>query len=262
MTRASPPTPFTGTATDYARHRPPYPEAFLSALRGCAKSTGHGSLLDLACGPGRVAIPMARHFARVLAVDVEPDMIAVGEQEATARGVTNIAWLVARAEDLELARASIELITIGDAFHRLDQRAILAAALRWLEPRGAIATLGGEPVWRGTERWQLALVDVVDRWTRGAVRDHNAGPWGGPDRELLTAGFAVEVGEHTVERVWTCDELIGLMRSTSIASRQAIGDGADRFAAELRAALLAVDPNDRFPTRQRFSFTVGTRRTG
>src|SRR5438445_13790525 len=118
MSNPSTPTAFAGTATYYVRYRPPYPDAFLFDLRSHAKSTGFGSLLDLACGPGRVAIPMAPYFNSVLAVDVEAEMIAVGKREASRRGVTNIAWLVERAEDLQLPSHSVELITIGEAFHR------------------------------------------------------------------------------------------------------------------------------------------------
>jgi hypothetical protein len=66
MSNPSPPSAFAGIATHYVRYRPPYPDEFLSELRSHAKTTGYGSLLDLACGPGRVAIPMAPYFNGVL----------------------------------------------------------------------------------------------------------------------------------------------------------------------------------------------------
>ena len=152
MTRDSmAPDAFVGTASDYARYRPQYPDEFLADLRSVARTTGQGSLLDLACGPGRAAIPLAPYFRSVLAVDVEAEMIGVGKEEADKRGVTNIAWHVERAEDLVLPESSVELITIGEAFHRLDQQRTLMNAMRWLQRRGSLATLGGEPVWRGDE---------------------------------------------------------------------------------------------------------------
>jgi len=252
-------TAFTGTARDYARYRPAYPQAFLADLRSRARTTGHGALLDLACGPGRVAIPMARHFARVLAVDVEPEVVADGERRANACGIANIAWLVARAEALQLAPGSLELVAIGEAFHRLDAARVLVAALEWLAPHGAIATLGGEPVWRGRERWQRVLFEVVNRWTGGVLEDPNA-PWGGPVEPLRDAGLEVVEGEHATEHVWTTESLVGLMRSTSIASRRALGDDAERFASDLRASLLACDPSDRYMATQRFGFTIGLKR--
>jgi SAM-dependent methyltransferase len=250
---------FAGTADDYARHRPAYPDAFLAELRAVAQVTGQGALLDLACGPGRVATPLARCFRNVLAVDVEPGMIEVGKREAGRRGVTNIAWQVGRAEDVEVAAGSIELITIGDAFHRLDQQRTLTNALRWLQPRGSLASLSAEAVWRGDERWKRILVAVVNAWTDQSLRDANAPVWGGPGDTLRAAGLTVVDREVVVERVWTCDSIVGFMFATSIASRRRLGDNARNFEAELRTALLDHEPHDRFVSQQRFGFTVGTK---
>ena len=257
--RASSPTAFATTAHYYARYRPPYPAEFLFDLQLRAEVSGCGSLLDLGCGPGRVAIPMAPHFDNVLAVDVEAEMIAVGEQEAGRRGIANIAWRVQRAEDLELPDSSVELITIGEAFHRLDQQRILERAVRWLQPRGSLATLGAEPVWRGDEKWKRVLVDVVNKWTAQALGDPSETGWGGPVDELRAAGLEVEEHELVVERIWTCDSIVGFMFSTSIASRGVLGDKAGHFEADLRASLLDVDPGARFVSLQRFGYTLATK---
>jgi SAM-dependent methyltransferase len=252
-------TAFAGTASDYLLYRPPYPDAFLADLRALAKTTGRGALLDLATGPGRVAIPMAPHFERVIAVDAEAEMIDVGRREADRLGIENIDWRLQRAEALELPSASIELVTIGEAFHRLDQPRVLERAMRWLQARGAFATLAGEQVWRGEEPWKRVLVDVVNRWTHGALGDPNAVHWGGPVEMLSAAGLIVHEGEHVFERVWTCDAIVGYLFSTSIASRRVLGEAASDFADELRGALLACEPNDQFATLQRFGFTLGVK---
>jgi len=259
-TPADTPTAFTGTAADYVRYRPPYPESLLSALRARAGVSGSGALLDLACGPGRVALPMARHFARVFAVDVEPEMIDVGRREADRLGIANVEWRVQRAEELELPAGSIELVTVGEAFHRLDQARIVERALRWLAPRGAFATLSGEQVWRGRERWKRVLVDVVNRWTHGALGEPNDAAWGGPVELLRGVGLAVSEGECNIDIAWTCDSIVGLMYSTSVASRRVLGDDARAFEDDLRRALIACEPSGRFATQQRFAFTVGVKR--
>jgi len=248
---------FAGTASDYLRYRPPYPDEFLAQLRARAATTGRGVLLDLACGPGRVAMPMAPYFDRVLAVDVEPEMIDVGRSAADRLGVRNIEWRVHRAEELDLRGRSIELVAIGEAFHRLDQTRVVELALHWLRRGGGLATLAGEQVWRGRERWKRAVVDVVNRWTSDALGDPNDVPWGGPVDTLRSAGLAVHEYEYAVERVWTCDSIVGYLASTSIASRRALGGAARDFEGELRRALLACEPNDRFVTMQRFGFTLG-----
>ncbi len=225
-------------------------------LRARASTSGRGALLDLACGPGRIAIPMAAYFDTVLAVDVEAEMIAVGEQVARGRA-DNIEWRVARAEDLQLPAGSLELITIGEAFHRLDQRHVMQRALEWLRPGGSLATLAGESVWRGSEKWQRVLVDVVNAWTANALGDPNSVGWGGPIDAMRGAGLNVYEHESIVEYSWTCDTIVGFMFSTSIASRRVLGENADRFESQLRAALLAAEPSGRFPCRQRFGFTLG-----
>lgn len=144
-------TAFAGTANDYVAYRPPYPDAFLSHLRNAAGTTGHGILLDLACGPGRIALPMALHFRHVVAIDIEPEMIALGKQRANQLGITSIDWRVTPAEQLQLAPASVELVTIGEAFHRLDQKRILHLASEWLIVNGSLATLAAEAIWSGHE---------------------------------------------------------------------------------------------------------------
>jgi hypothetical protein len=202
---------------------------------------------------------MAPYFNGVLAVDVEAEMISVGEREARRRGVTNIAWLVERAEDLQLPARSLELITIGEAFHRLDQERVLKHALEWLQPRGSLATLGAEPPWRGPEAWKRVLVDVVNEWTGQALGNPNEARWGGPSDELRAAGLEVEERESVVEHIWTCDSIVGFMFSTSIASRRVLADEASDFETDLRRALLEVEPSNRFVSMQRFGFTLGVK---
>jgi hypothetical protein len=41
--------------------------------------------------------------------EIEAEMIGVGKEEADKRGVTNIAWRVKRAEDLELPESSVNV---------------------------------------------------------------------------------------------------------------------------------------------------------
>ena len=129
----------------------------------------------------------------------------------------------------------------------------------WLTRGGAIATLGGEPVWRGPEPWKRVLVDVVNEWTNDALGDPNSSIWGGEIYALSAAGYRVEEHEIAENTTWTCDSIVGFMYSTSIASTRVLGQNAAAFEAHLRAALLACEPAGKFPGRQRFGFTLGVR---
>jgi SAM-dependent methyltransferase len=260
MSTQSSKTAFSGTANDYASYRPPYPDAFLFHLRNAAGTTGHGLLVDLACGPGRITIPMASHFRRVVAIDIEPEMIAVGKQRASRLGITSIDWRVMPAEQLDLAPASVELVTIGEAFHRLEQNRILQLASQWLIRDGYLATLGGESIWSGHEPWKRIVVAVANRWTNISLAEPTAAPWGRPFEIFSTAGWQVAEYQMHVEMVWTTDSIIGFMRSTSFASANVLGDKVSQFEADLREELLAFAPDDRFPADQRFGYTLATRK--
>ena len=148
---------FKGTAGDYTRYRLPYPQALCEALVADARAgvgtragadgdvgavadaRGTGRLLDLGCGPGRVVLRLAPSFATAMAVDPEPEMIDEGRQIAADLGIVNIDWVVSRAEGLRIPDESIDLVTIGDAFHRLDQRFVAERVRGWLRGNGALA---------------------------------------------------------------------------------------------------------------------------
>ncbi len=112
---------YRGTARFYDEFRVAYPQALLDDLLVRAEITGAGRLLDLACGTGQITFGLTSHFAEVWAVDQEPETIEFARAKARARGVDNVRWIVGRAEDVD-ADSSFELVTIGNAFHRLQRR--------------------------------------------------------------------------------------------------------------------------------------------
>jgi SAM-dependent methyltransferase len=232
---------FAGAAEAYLRFRPPYPRAMLDDLVARAAPAAGGALVDLACGPGRVALDLAGAFGAVLAIDLEPQMVAVGAREAARRGIGNVTWRVGRAEDAEIAPGSVDLITIGEAFHRLDQPAITARAMVWLKPGGCLATMGVRGPLDGGEPWEVRLASVARRWFPKGWAQGAAGAEIGPgsfERVLRRDGFiAVETRDFSEPRAWSFEALLGYLHSTSVCSLRALGDGAAAFEAELRAAL-------------------------
>src|SRR5579872_174544 len=157
---------FAGTAGYYARFRLPYPrqmiEHLLAQRRGAARRE---TLLDLACGPGRLTLPLAPSFADVIAIDLEPEMIEEASQQARRRGVTNVTWRVGKAEELAIPEASLGMITCGEAFHRVDQKRVLENGRRWLRSGGTFVILGGTSTSDPAASWQRTVTDVVRKWT-------------------------------------------------------------------------------------------------
>ena len=232
---------FAGTAAAYLRYRPPYPAALLTDLLARAARPPDAALLDLASGPGRLALDLAASFDEVWAIDLEPEMVAVGAEAAVRRGIVNIRWSVGRAEDALVAPNTVDLITIGEAFHRLDQALILERALVWLKPGGCLAILGTDGVLVGGEPWKVAAAGVAQRWmaTGWALgrADADLAP-GAPERRMRQAGFTdVESRAFVEPRAWSFEEIVGYLHSTSVCSEKALGEDAPIFEADLRAAL-------------------------
>jgi len=261
---------FSGTADAYARFRPPYPHKLLDDLRRRAGVAGDGRLLDLACGPGRVTLPFARHFREVWAIDQEPEMVEVARARAERQGLTNIRWMVGRAEEVEAAPGSFELITIGEAFHRLDQPTIAARAMTWLAPGCCLATLGCFSPMVGQEPWHDVLRAAVRPWARSDAttnlpsQELSSRPRGAEtERDVLTGHGFGHVGTFGFPHphVWTVDSILGNLRSTSRFSRRALGHDVERFDAEVRRALLAFDSGNRYPETLRFGYGLFRRPT-
>jgi|HubBroStandDraft_1064217.scaffolds.fasta_scaffold100745_2 SAM-dependent methyltransferase len=259
------PDAFAGAALAYARYRPPYPRPLFDDLLARAASPADGALLDLACGPGRLALDLAASFRTVWAVDLEPQMIEVARLAADRRGLDNISWFVGKAEDLIAPQAAFDLITIGEAFHRLDQALIAQRALGWLKPGRWLATLGCQGVLAGQETWQKTVAQVAHHWMArafpggwGVARDGvEVGP-GSEARALRAAGF-VEVTDRSFHepRDWTFEEIVGYLQSTSVCSKKALGGDFAAFEAELRTALLDPGETQTFHETMTCGYTMG-----
>jgi SAM-dependent methyltransferase len=237
---------YRGTARDYDRFRVPYPRSLIDDLAERSGATGRGRLLDLACGTGQVTFALAGRFGQVWAVDQEPDMTGLVREKAEAAGQGHIRVLTSAVEDLPAPGDFFDLVTIGNAFHRLPRGVVAASTLRWLRPGSFLALLySGENPWVGGAPWQHAMAGVVDHWmTRSGGRDRIPAGYERDRRErpdpavLEEAGFEV-LGEHRfpTDHVWTTETLTGLVFSTSILSRAALGGQAGDLEADLRREL-------------------------
>jgi SAM-dependent methyltransferase len=236
---------YRGSAGYYERYRLPYPEAMLADLIERAEVSGHGRLLDLACGTGQLAFPLRRWFGEVWAVDREPDMVEMVRAKAEAQGAEDVRPIVSDAEVLDAEPDYFDLVVTGNAFHRLNRDLVAGRILGWLKPGGHLALCWSSQPFLGAEDWERALAAVVERWqvALGAQGRIPAG-WDlsrqrRPDLEVLAgAGFEV-AGHHefTAEHRWSVPELAGLIRSTSFLPASVIGDQAAAFDADLAASL-------------------------
>lgn len=259
---------YRGTARAYDKFRPPYPAGMIADIARRTGSDGTGRLLDLACGTGQVTFALRGSFAEVWAVDQEPGMIEVARDKAEQPGQADkVRFVTCAAEDLVAPREHFDLVTIGNAFHRLPRTALAPAIFGWLRPGGYLGLLWGGSPWFGDEPWQHALAATMQRWQHrlgaderipsGYQEDRDARP----DADILTeAGFEV-VGRYpySVSLEWTADGLAGYLASTSVLSAAALGEHAAEFDADLRRELGARQPDGRFSQQTELSYDLARR---
>jgi SAM-dependent methyltransferase len=240
---------YRGTAAFYARYRPPYPASLLEDLAARLPVSGKGRLLDLACGTGQVALPLAKRFSEVVAVDQEEEMVAYGRAEADASSLTNIRWILGSAETVGV-EGTFELVTIGNAFHRLKRQVVAERAFSLLEDGGGIALLWSDPFGRGDSEWQSAMGALFDHWmSKLEITDRVPAGWQEaidqrPHEEVLVrAGFEY-LGKHRFfsDQTWTAETFIGLVYSTSFLNREALGENREAFEADLSRLLRSYEP--------------------
>jgi ubiquinone/menaquinone biosynthesis C-methylase UbiE len=100
-------------------------------------------VLELACGTGRVLLPLAREGFRVTGLDISPAMLEVARRKAVAEGLADLITFV-EGDMREFAlegRFNLAFVAINSFMHLLttdDQLAALACIRRHLNPGGLL----------------------------------------------------------------------------------------------------------------------------
>jgi len=129
-------------------------------------------ILDIGCGAGLFAEPLARLGGDVLGIDPAPASIGVARRHAEETGA-KLAYRVATAEELAAEAARFDIVTAMEVVeHVADPARFVAAAASLLKPGGlflastlnrtlksfALAIVGAEYLLRwlepGTHRWE------------------------------------------------------------------------------------------------------------
>lgn len=83
--------------------------------------------LDIGCGPGRITIPLARAVGpsgRVIAVDVQPEMLGRVEAKARAAGLANISFVQAAMGTGALAVAPVDRVVLVTVLGEIPERRV------------------------------------------------------------------------------------------------------------------------------------------
>jgi ubiquinone/menaquinone biosynthesis C-methylase UbiE len=167
-----------------------------------------GTVLDVGCGTGTLAIALAAGGAQVIAVDGDPDVLALAHAKPGAGAVQ---FRKGTATALPLAGESVDRVVMSLLLHHLGaqaKRAALAEARRvlrpggrlhvadWGRPRGALPRAGA---------WVLQRVDDAE-----SLREHLDGALA----DVIASSGLVDVTLRARMRtVWGSLELLSARRT-------------------------------------------------
>jgi SAM-dependent methyltransferase len=254
------PTIYAGAAAHYRPGRPPYSPRLEAVLAEELGLDGSGRFLDGGCGPGILTIRLAHLFEEAIGLDPDPAMLAEGRRAADERGLTNVRWVRARAEELpEAAPGPYRLVTFGQSLHWTDEARVAEAVYDMLEPGRAMAmivhTVEGRPVPPnpGAPPIPHAEIEAIVQRYLGPTKRAGQGP--APVRThrfedvLVRTRFGAPTsifvpGIPDLER--NSESVLSGYFSFSWSAPHLFGDRVDEFAADVRELLAARSPDGVF----------------
>ena len=96
---------------------------------------------DIGAGTGYFSFRLAAkvNAGKVLAVDIQPEMLDLLKQAAAARNVTNVEPVLGRIDDPNLPAAAVDVALMVDAYHEFDHpREMMQGIVRALKPGGRV----------------------------------------------------------------------------------------------------------------------------
>lgn len=163
---------FSGDVAEYyARFRRGYPEQIFETLQEYFALSPDDSVLDLGCGTGQLAVPLASRAGSVIGMDPEPDMLRLARESAGERGVSNITWVLGADTDVPALgallgqRPSLAMTVVGQALHWMRHDELFRELFPLFRARGGVAVVAnGTPLWLQDTGWSRALRTCLERY--------------------------------------------------------------------------------------------------
>ena len=196
---------------NYSRYRPRYPRQLVEWLQAECGLSPTQMVADIGAGTGQLAELFLQHGNRVYAVEPNLEMRLAAEQNL--RDYPLFTSVAGTAEATTLADHSIDLITVGNAFHWFNHAQVRQEFVRILIPHGWVVLIwnlernNGSPFAMAFEQFWQKYIDPNARFIRFSERKR-------PD--YLAHFFGADnLKEKTLDNYQVCDfeALKGLMLS-------------------------------------------------
>jgi SAM-dependent methyltransferase len=99
---------------------------------------------DIGAGTGYFSLPIAGRVpaGKVLAVDIQPEMLAIVERRARAAGLANVVPLQATETDPRLPAGTVDVVLMVDAYHEFSHPwEVMQGVVRGLKPGGRVVLI-------------------------------------------------------------------------------------------------------------------------
>jgi ubiquinone/menaquinone biosynthesis C-methylase UbiE len=254
---------FASAVSYYERYRSGYPIAELDALAARIGLDGSGRVIDVGCGTGQVAVPLARHAGTVVAIDPLADMLAYGHRAARAAGVDNITWLQGDSRQLAvLVEPGARAAFFAASFHWTDRLAVARALDRLLAPAGSVVVINDDLGDSEQPDWVHAIAEIRARYLGANPTGTDAHT--NPSRSHYDVlGDSPFSSIDTLTWSWTrqlrVEEAVGLQFSYSFSTPALFADRAEAFAEDVRDAVIGLHPSGLVTEPFRVEVLIATR---
>lgn len=165
---------YSRTVEYYGRYRPRYPQTLIEWLKNECALSPEQVIADIGSGTGQMTELFLKHGNAVYAIEPNPDMRRVAEQEL--HNYSNLISLGATAEATTLPDQSVNLITVGNAFHWFNHSQTRKEFFRILKPHGLVILAwnlernNGSPFATAFEGFWQKCIDPAARFKRAGER--------------------------------------------------------------------------------------------
>lgn len=163
---------------NYRRYRPRYPQEVVGWLQATCGLTAEHTVADVGSGTGQLCEPLLAYGCRVYGV--EPNAAMRRAAEAELQAYPRFESVDGTAEATTLPDASVQIITVANAFHWFDHAATRAEFARILKPQGWVVLLwnlertAGSPFMQAFEQFWQRHVDPAARFPPASERKRPA----------------------------------------------------------------------------------------
>lgn len=137
---------FTRQANPFADLLAHSPHEMLELIVRTSALEPQHEVLDVACGPGLVAVALARGAERVIGVDMVPAMLERARLEAHKAGCANLSFKQADARALPFDEGAFDRVVTRFSFHHFqDPEEVLREMARVTKPGGLLVVIDSTP---------------------------------------------------------------------------------------------------------------------